>query len=129
MAIELNILIMLALAVGIIFLQIFLSKRDGKWYGLILPAISLIVSLLLVISIVAYTNIGIATHSESNEEGITSFEIEDTTPAFGSVVGQVVVTFLLSNILTAVLIAIYAACREKRKRRIEIEKMQIQDLE
>lgn len=129
MSIGLTILILLVVAAGIILFQIFLSKRDGKWFGLILPAISFIVSLLLVVSIVAYTNIGITSRSISEEGTIVTHEIEDTRPAFGTVVGQIVITFLLSNMSTVILIAIYAACREKRKRGLEIEKMQIQDLE
>lgn len=121
MAIGLNSVILLALAVGVILLQVFLSKRSGKWFGLILPAVFFIVSLLIVISMVAYTNIGITSHSVSEDGAIVSSEIVDTTPAFGSVVGQVVITFLLANIPTVVLLVIYAACREKRK--------QIQNLE
>ena len=35
---------------------------------------------------------------------------------------------LLGNILTLVLLAVYAACREGRKRRSGVEKMNIQDL-
>lgn len=129
MPLILTIPILIVIAAGIILLQIFLSKRDGKWFGLMLPAISFIVSLLIVVSIVAYTNIGITSRSISEEGTIVTFEIEDTRPAFGAVAGQVIITFLLSNIPTVVLIAIYAACREKRKRVLEIEKMQIQDLE
>lgn len=124
-----RILILLVVTTGIIFLQIFLSKRNGKWYGLVLPAISFIVSLLIIVSIVAYTNIGITSRSISEEGTIVTHEIEDTRPAFRGVAGQVVITFLLSNIPTVVLIAIYAACRERKKRGLEIEKMQVQDLE
>ena len=36
--------------------------------------------------------------------------------------------FITANIPTIVLLAIYFACREKRKRRRELEKMKLQDL-
>lgn len=36
--------------------------------------------------------------------------------------------FITANIQTIVLLAIYFACREKKKRRREIEKMKFQDL-
>lgn len=36
--------------------------------------------------------------------------------------------FITANVQTIVLLAIYFACREKRKRRREIEKMKLQDL-
>lgn len=39
-----NTLIALAFLVGIVFLQIFLSKKESKWPGLILPIISFIVA-------------------------------------------------------------------------------------
>lgn len=124
-----KILVLFVIAIGIILFQIFLSKRDGKWFGLILPIISFVISLILVVSIIAYTNIGITSHSISEEGIIIMHEIEDTKPTFDMAVEQVVITFLLSNIPTVVLIVIYAACREKRKRVLEIEKMQIQDIE
>ncbi len=129
MRIGLNILIMLVLLVGIILLQIFLSKRNGKLFGLILPVISFMVSLFIIIGMVAYTSIGITSYSHSENGRIVEHEIEDTRSDFGSVLGQVIVIFLLYNIPTVVLITIYAACRENKKQRLEIEKMQIQDLE
>ncbi|MDF2472781.1 MAG: hypothetical protein K0R21_563 [Anaerocolumna sp.] len=44
--------IVLILLIGGIFLQIFLSKRKSKWFGLILPSITFLYSLLIVMSIV-----------------------------------------------------------------------------
>lgn len=129
MSMGLTILILLIVGVGAILLQIYLSKQSKKWFGLMLPALSFIASLMLVISIIAYKNIGISTQSYSNDGTIVSFEIEDTRSDFNTVVRQVVTTFLISNVFTVVLIVIYIACRGKRKRRLEIEKMQIQDLE
>lgn len=47
-------LIVMALLIGAIFLQIFLSKKKSKWFGLILPTISFIYSLLMISSIVVF---------------------------------------------------------------------------
>lgn len=124
-----NIFLILVLAAGIILLQLFLSGRDSKWFGLLLPAISFGVSLLLVFSLVAYTNIGITSSTISENGIIVSQQIEDTRADFGPVVGQVVITFLLANLPTVVLFSLYGACRGKRKRGLEMGKMQIQDLE
>lgn len=123
------ILILPVLIVGSIFLQVFLSNRISKWFGLLLPAISFITSILLVSSIVSYTNIGIVSSTHSEDGTIISTVIEDTRTDFGGVVEQVVITFLLANIPTVVFITIYAACRKKYNQKLEIEKMQIQDLE
>jgi hypothetical protein len=124
----LTILILLMVCVGIILLQVFFSTRKGKWFGLVLPAISFLISLILVISIIAYTNIGITSTSRSEDGVIVSHEIKDTRSDFGVVVNQVIVTFLLTNIPTVIFIVIYIACREKRKQQLEIEKMHIQDI-
>ena len=46
--------IVMALLIGAIFLQIFLSKKKSKWFGLILPTISFIYSLLMISNIVVF---------------------------------------------------------------------------
>ena len=96
----------LVFLVGGIFLQIFLSKRQSKWLGLILPGITFLYSLVMVLGIAVY-------------DGMGSWDI----------VVLIGTTFLMSNISTIVLLGIYLGCREKMKRLTQIEKMNIQDLE
>ena len=93
---------MLVFVVGGILLQIFLSKRERKWPGLVLPLLSLLYSLLMACSAVAYS------------EKI--------------IWGPILTSLILGNIPTVILLAIYAACREKRRTRGELDKMQIKDL-
>ena len=98
-----TLIVLLVLVVGGILLQIFLSKRESKWPGLVLPVISFLWSLLYL------------------------FNLMDA----GSVVRNIlmaILTILLTNIPTLVLLAIYWAVREKRRKRSEIEKMNIDDL-
>lgn len=98
-----TLIVLLVLVVGGILLQIFLSKRESKWPGLVLPVISFLWSLLYL------------------------FNLMDT----GSVVRNIlmaILTILVTNIPTLVLLAIYWAVREKRRKRSEIEKMNIDDL-
>lgn len=95
----------LVLLVGGVFLQIFLSKKNSKWFGLILPAITFLYSLLMVLGLAVY-------------DGMDGREIFILIAS----------TFLLSNIPTIVLLGIYFGCREKMKLRAELEKMSIQDL-
>jgi len=97
--------LVLVLLVGGIFLQIFLSKKNSKWFGLILPAITFLYSLLMVLGLAVY-------------DGMNGREIFILIAS----------TFLLSNIPTIVLLGIYFGCREKMKLRAELEKMSIQDL-
>ena len=98
--------LVLALLVGGIFLQIFLSKKKSKWFGLILPIITFLYSLLMVLGLAAY-------------DGMTG----------GEIFMLIASTFLISNIPTIVLLGIYFGCREKMKLRSQLDKMNIQDLE
>ena len=93
---------MLVFVVGGILLQIFLSKRERKWPGLVLPLLSLLYSLLMACSAVAYS------------EKI--------------IWGPILTSLILGNIPTVILLAIYFACREKFRKRSELDKMNISDL-
>lgn len=88
------------------FLQIFLSKRESKWPGLVLPIITFLISLLYPLGMIAPS------------EGITA--------AF---VVYMILVWLLANIPTIILLAIYASCRGKQKRKKQLDKMNIQDLD
>ena len=99
-------LVVPAILAGGILLQVFLSKKESKWLGLILPFITFAYS-LLTLSQLAKT------------DGMT----------WWNVLGLIASTFFLSNIPTVILLAIYFGCREKRKREKALEKMHIQDLE
>ena len=100
------ILIMGMFLPGIIVLQIFLSKRENKWLGLILPMISVLFSIIAVLGVGFY----------GNESAI-------------EIAIYLIGMFLLWNIPTIILMVIYLACREKFKKKKEIDKMNIQDLE
>ena len=84
-------------------MQIFLSKKESKWFGLILPFITFAYSLLMVFSIA----------------------VTDGMDIFGLIAS----TLFVANIPTIILLAIYFGCREKIKRKKALEKMNIQDLE
>lgn len=98
--------VLIVLVVGGILLQIFLSKRESKWFGLILPAITFAYSLLAVFNVAV--NVG---------------------KSMGEQLVQVGAVFLMSNIPTIVLLGIYFGCREKRKIASQLDKMNIQDLD
>lgn len=98
-----TLLLFLALLVGGILLQIFLSKRKSKWPGLILPAVTFLWSLVLVLNAAAFDSLAQAA-------------------------ATVLMVFILGNIPTAVLLGIYFACREKRRKRSELDKMKLSDL-
>jgi hypothetical protein len=97
-------IVSLAVIAGIILLQIFLSKRESKWLGLMLPAVSFLLSFLFPMFMVS-------------------------TGDTGQDIGLFALALLLGNIPTIILLVIYAACRESHRKKAQLEKMNIQDLE
>lgn len=95
--------ILLALLAGCVCLQIFLSRRESRWPGLVLPLLAFLYAILLVLN------------------------LRDTGSASQNVLA-VLVTLLAGNIPTLVLLAIYWAAREKRRMKNQMEKMKIDDL-
>lgn len=99
-------LISLAVYAGLVFLQLFLSKRQNKWPGLILPLLFFLASVFVLMGQLA------------PEEGVT----------FGFIL-SIAETFFWANIPTLILLAVYIACREKLRRKKQLEKMDLQDLD
>lgn len=95
----------LVILVGVILLQIYLSKKESKWPGLVLPIIAFLFGLLYPLNMIA-----------PSEEVNASF------------IFQMILVWLLGNIPTIVLLTIYFACRGKQRRNKQLEKMNIQDL-
>lgn len=96
-------IVMLVFAVGGVLLQIFLSRRESRWPGLILPLLTLLSSLLLPLNVM------------------------DTGSASQNIL-LMLVTLLAGNIPTLILLAIYWAAREKHRVRDQMEKMGKQDI-
>ena len=101
-----NTLILAVLVIaGIVWLQIFLSKRESRWPGLVLPILAFLFGLLYPLNMIA------------PDEGVTvSFII------------QMLIVWLMGNIPTIILLAIYFGCRGKQRRNKQLDKMNIQDL-
>lgn len=122
----------LAFFVGAIFLQIHLAKKENKWLGLILPIISLLLSLVVISGMAVFTTEKHSVGEISQDGTIIERTIEDDTKPIsttGALIFQVTYIFILCNIPTVILMLIYFTCRQKFKKRQEIDKMNIQDLE
>lgn len=123
----------LLLLAGIVWLQLFLSKQENKWLGLLLPFLSLCFSILAVLGMAAFTSITVAEQTTITNSGEVIKSIVENAPreqisSTASLILTGIYIFALCNIPTAILLAIYAACRRKRKKNMELEKMSIQDL-
>ena len=104
--IAINLIVTVVLLVGVVLLQILLSKRESKWPGLVLPIIAFSFGLLYPLNMVV--------------------------PSDGVNIGfifQMVLIWLLGNIPTCILLAIYFGCRDNYRRNKQLEKMNIQDLD
>lgn len=97
------VIFLLVFVAGGICLQIFLSKRESRWPGLVLPLLTFLSALLSVLNIV------------------------DTGSVPKNVL-TILVVLLTGNIPTLILLAVYWAAREKRRVRSQLEKMKIDDL-
>ncbi len=95
--------ILLAVMVGLGFLQAFLSKRKGKVPGLIVPGIFFLFSFIWPLNMVS-------------PNGDVDY------------LGMLFV-WLLANIPTYIYLAIYFVCREKYRKMSQMDRMNIQDLD
>lgn len=101
-----SIILLALLLAGAVLLQLWLSRRESRWAGLVLPVPSFLLSLLIPLSLVL------------PPEGITV-----------RFVLSAALSWLAANIPTAVLLLIYLSCREKQRRSRQLQQMNIQDLD
>ncbi len=97
------------ITIGGTILHIFLSKKENKWLGLILPLICIITSFIIIL-IIGISNI------------MNNYEVPAT-------IMQMLFVLVISNIPTGILLAIYFLYRKKIKTQNSINKMNIRDLE
>ena len=86
---------------GFFFLQVFLSKQENRWLGLILPLISLIFAVLVILTV-----------GYDNYYGL-----------------PVLLIGCIALMPVAVLLTVYAAIRGKWRKRKALDKMSARDLE
>ncbi len=126
-----NLLIVLLAAVLIVWLQIRLSKAESKWPGLILPFLFFCLSVVAVLGLAGFVY---NTHEQSFADSVVGQvggSIHHSVLAPSSIkdlLFQSAVIFLFTNLPTLLLLGIYAAVRDKRKKQSALEKMRIQDL-
>lgn len=112
--------------------QIYLSKKQNKYYGLILPAIVLFFSIFLAFGFTP-TNTSIVTTQtiiSENEESINipprneaPLEIDNSSAGLG-----IMSIFFIMNIGTILLLTIYFVCKRKQNRNSELKKMRLSEL-
>jgi hypothetical protein len=125
-------IVLLLILVGIVWLQIKLSKMQSKWFGLIIPFICLLFSIMAVLGMQMFSFTG-RSMTETTIDGVVveSETIQPPTEKLG--IGEVLATslpiFAFTNIPTIIFLGIYFVCREQLNKNKELERMNIQDLE
>lgn len=97
---------LIGIFMGIIYLQIKLSSQENKWAGLIFPILTFLYAAFMVLGFMAY----------------------DELTGLGGNIFNLLVTLVLSNIPTWILLIIYFISRANRKQKNQLNKMKIEDL-
>ncbi len=103
--------IVLAVFIGICFLQAHLSKKENKWLGLIIPIVKLSLSFLLI----GLTYIEMLTYLDDPSSITLPFR-------------NIIFIGGICNITTVIYFIIYLICRKKLKNKSAVDKMKIKDL-
>ena len=107
-----SLIFLIAFVAAMIILQVYLSRRESKLPGLVLPAITFSGELFILLNVV--TNVVMTSAADNAVGGVDSY--------------SVFVTLLVISMPTIVLLVIYFLCRRGMNRKKQIEKMNIQDL-
>ncbi|MDI9475334.1 MAG: hypothetical protein ACOX0L_01075 [Natronincolaceae bacterium] len=119
--ISIFLIVMLAIIAGLIYLQFRLSKSENKYVGLVLPIMFFLLSLIVVLGQVAYYETKVMLDGVVTEQNIVKdIGIENYI--------ALIFPFLICNIPTAVLMAIYLGERSKINTRKAIDRMKIEDI-
>ena len=117
----------------LVVLQVWLCRKSAR-LGLILPVLSLLLSLVLVFSLVVLQRAtGRSTITVTDETGQVIQQWEEENVSGGISVGETiaasVVVFLVTNIPTVVFGGIWLHYKGREDTREDLKRMRIQDLE
>ena len=113
----------------LVALQVWLCRKSAK-LGLILPGLSLALSLLMVFSIAAFGRPGGGTLQLTDENGtVIQEERIEAPPVKAEEVVAVGLVFLVTNIPTAVFGGIWLHYKGRRDTLEALKRMRIEDLE
>lgn len=129
-----NLCLWLAILVGFVALQVWLSRRKAWWPGLVMPVLSFLMALLIVVGnfvFLSQSSTVSGTRVVDEQTGAVVYQAQQVQQAHDWTVGdtaQLGVLLLVGNIPTIVLLGVYYVGREKLRRENLLKKMNIQDL-
>ena len=112
-----SLIFLIAFIAAMIILQVYLSRRESKLPGLVLPAITFSGELFILLNVV--TNVVMTSVADNAVGGVDSYSV------FVTVLNTALIVISMPTI---VLLVIYFLCRRRMNRKKQIEKMNIQDL-
>ncbi|WP_416324418.1 hypothetical protein [[Eubacterium] hominis] len=127
MAIGINVLIQVSFLVGLVLLQRYLVKQESKWLGWIMPMIFFLLSCLVVLGSLTYSNH--STTAMLDEAGnIIEESVVVTKQPWIDQLLPMISLFLMYNVPTIVFSAMCIVEHRKDKGKQQLNKMSIQDL-
>lgn len=117
--------------IAIIRLQIFLSKKDNKLFGLIIPIIIFASSLIFAFGFIPTHNKIETTQSVMTETGkVVESSSDKTSTALRdhSLTTSIVYTIVSINAGNFVMLGIYFYCRHKKSTHAELKRMRAKEL-
>ena len=118
----------------LVVLQVWLCRKSAR-LGLILPVLSLLLSVVLVFSLVFFQRAtGYSSLTVTDENGqVVQQEVREENfsgvSPMGETIAIAVVAFLVTNVPTVVFGGIWLHYKEREDTREDLKRMQIQDLE
>ena len=117
--------------IAIIRLQIFLSKKDNRLLGLIIPIVIFASSLIFAFGFIPIHNKIETTQSVMTETGkVVESSSDKTSTALidHSLTTSIVYTIVSINAVNVVMLGIYFCCRHKKNTYIELKRMKAKEL-
>ena len=125
-------IISVIIIIAIIRLQIFLSKKDNKLFGLIIPIIIFASSLIFAFGFIPTHNEIETTQSVMTETGEVVESSSDKTSTtlidHSLTTTSIVYTIVSINAVNVVILGIYFYCRHKKNTHIELKRMKAKEL-
>ena len=103
-----SLIFLIAFVAAMIILQVYLSRRESKLPGLVLPAITFSGELFILLNVV--TNVVMTSVADNAVGGVDSYSVFVT-------VLNTVLTLLVISMPTIVLLVIYFLCRRRMNRK------------
>lgn len=118
--------------ITIIRLQIFLSKKDNKLFGFIIPIVIFASSLIFAFGFIPTHNKFETTQSVMTETGKMVESSSDKTSTtlidHSLTTTSIVYTIVSINAVNVVMLGIYFYCRHKKNTHIELKRMKAKEL-